>query len=204
LAYRIRIIPKKGIGFPVPKAYNRKALKKEELMSDLNNPYQSPEAAVKPETPPESRSALTETMLTYLKGASPWLIFVGIIGFISCGFMVIGGIVLLALIPAMNSVWENFSEIGDYSAVLGAAFSGSMGLYFFICAIIGFFPSRFMYMFGSKIRSYIRSGTAGDLEEAFKNNKSLWKFAGIITIISLAFIPVMVIVGIVIAVAMAF
>jgi hypothetical protein len=172
-------------------------------MSDLNNPYQSPEAAVKPETPLVSQSSLTETMLTYLKGASPWLRFIGIVGFIGCGLMVFGGILFLALIPTMGSVWGTIPELGSFSNVFGAAFGGSMGVYFFICAIIGFFPSRFMYTFGSKIRSYLRTGAAGDLEDAFKNNKSLWKFAGIVVIISLAFIPVMTIVGIVIAVAVA-
>jgi hypothetical protein len=173
-------------------------------MSDNANPYQSPEAAVKPETPLASQAGLTETMLNHLRGASPWLRFIGIVGYIGCGLMVLGGILFLALVPTMNSLWDIVPELGSFSAVIGAAFSGSIGIYLFICAVIGFFPSRFIYTFGSRIRSYLRSGAAGDLEEAFKNNKSLWKFAGIVTIISLAFIPVMAIVGIVIAVAMAF
>ncbi|AEF80459.1 hypothetical protein [Leadbettera azotonutricia] len=172
-------------------------------MSDLDNPYQSPEAAATPETPLVSQTGLTEAMLAHLKGASPWLRFIGIMGFICCGLLVLGGIVFLAMIPTMTSVWGNIPGLQSFSNVLGAAFSGSMGIYFFICAVIGFFPSRFAYAFGSKIRSYLRSGADGDLEEAFKNNKSLWKFAGIVTIISLAFIPIMIIVGIVIAVAMA-
>jgi hypothetical protein len=172
-------------------------------MSDNANPYQSPETVVKPEAPLVSQTVLTETMLTHLKGASPWLRFIGIMGFISCGLMVFGGILFLALIPLMGSVWEAIPDLGEFSVYFGAAFGGSMGVYFFICAVIVFFPSRFIFTFGNRIRSYLRSGTAGDLEEAFKNNKSLWKFAGIVTIISLAFIPVMIIVGIVVAVAMA-
>jgi hypothetical protein len=172
-------------------------------MSDNANPYQSPEAAVKPEAPLVSQTGLTEIMLGYLKGASPWLRFIGIMGFIGCGLMVLGGILFLALIPVMGSVWETIPDMGTFSAYFGAAFGGSMGIYFFICAIIGFFPSRFIYTFGNRIRSYLLSGADRDLEEAFKNNKSLWKFAGIVTIISLAFIPVMIIVGIVIAVIMA-
>jgi hypothetical protein len=172
-------------------------------MSDNANPYQSPEAAVRPETPLVSQTALTEIMLVHLKGASPWLRFIGIMGFICCGFMVLGGIIFLALIPAMGSLWSTVPGMESLPSVFGAAFGGSMGVYFFICAVIGFFPSRFMYTFGSRIRSYLRSGADRDLEEAFRNNKFLWKFAGIVTIISLAFIPVMIIVGIVVAVAMA-
>jgi hypothetical protein len=171
-------------------------------MSDLN-PYQSPEAVIKPETPLMPPAGLTEVMLTYLKGASPWLRFIGIMGYIGCGIMAFCGILFLALIPTLTSLWTAIPELGSFSNVFGAAFSGSIGIYFFVCAAVGFFPSRFMYTFGSKIRSYLRTGAAGDLEDAFKNNKSLWKFAGIVVIISLAFIPIMTIVGIIIAVAMA-
>jgi hypothetical protein len=172
-------------------------------MSDNDNPYQSPEAAVKPETPLVPQAGLTEAMLAHLKGASPWLRFIGIMGFICCGLMVFSGIIFLAFIPAMGALWGTIPGMESLPNVFGAVFGGSMGVYFFICAVIGFFPSRFVYTFGSRIRSYLRSGADKDLEEAFKNNKSLWKFAGIVTIISLAFIPVMIIVGIVVAVAMA-
>jgi hypothetical protein len=173
-------------------------------MSDFSNPYQSPEAVVKPETPLVSQTIFSGTVLTYIKGASPWLRFIGIVGYIGCGLMVFGGIIFIALIPTMNSLWRTIPELGSFSAVMGTAFSGSMGIYFFICAVVGFFPSRFIYNFGNKIRSYLRSGSNEDLEDAFKNNKSLWKFTGIVVIISLAFIPIMTIVGIVIAVAVAF
>jgi hypothetical protein len=50
-----------------------------------------------------------------------------------------------------------------------------------------------MYSFGSRIRQYAASGAAEDLEQALKNNKSLWKFSGILCIVYLAIILLVVI-----------
>jgi hypothetical protein len=173
-------------------------------MSDQvsDNPYQSPQSPVNPAA--DSSGRLTETMLFYLKGASPWLRFIGIVGFISCGLIVLGGIVFLALIPAMGALWTEMPEIEEYADIFGALFGVFTGVYLFLIAVLGFFPSLFIYNFGARIRSYLRSGADQELETAFKNNKSLWKFAGILTIISLAFIPLMVIAGIIIGIASVF
>jgi hypothetical protein len=172
-------------------------------MSDNNNPYRSPEAGVSPVVPLTSGGALTDLMLTYLKGASPWLRFVGIVGFIGCGITAVTGIVFMALIPAMDTVWESVPGFETYAGIFGAVFGGAMGVYCLIIGLLCFFPSFFIYNFGTKIRNYIRSGAGEDLEMAFRNNKSLWKFVGIITIISLAFVPVLMIIGIAVGVAMA-
>jgi hypothetical protein len=168
-------------------------------MVDDMNPYQSPQSPVDPAA--NSAGRLTDTMIRYLKGVSPWLRFIGIVGFISCGMLVLSGIIFLVALPAMSSLWDSIEELETYSDVLGAAFGVTMGLYFVIAAVLYFFPSLFIYNFGSKIRSYLQSGTDQDLEEAFKNNKSFWKFVGILTIIALAFIPVMFIVLIIVGVA---
>jgi hypothetical protein len=142
-------------------------------------------------------------MLTYLKGASPWLRLVGIVGFIGSGITVLSGVLFLALIPVMNTVWESIPEIGSYAELFGAVFSGAVGIYCIIFGVLFFLPCLYAYNFGSKIRSYLKGGADQDLEAAFKNNKSLWKFIGIITIISLAFIPVMLIIGVLVGIAMA-
>jgi hypothetical protein len=173
------------------------------IMSDVNNPYRSPEAGVSPVTPLTSQGTLTDLMLVHLKGASPWLRFIGIMGFISCGVTILTGILFVALIPIIGDFSGTIPGMGEISGKAGAVFGGAIGGYCLIFGVLFFFPSLYSYNFGSKIRSYIRSGADQDLETAFKNNKSLWKFIGIITIISLAFIPLMIIIGIVAGIAMA-
>jgi uncharacterized membrane protein YjgN (DUF898 family) len=172
-------------------------------MSDAVNPYQSPETVAAPVKPLVAQGTLTETMLFYLKGASPWLRFIGILGFICSGLTVLGSISFLAFIPLIGQVWKEVPGFEAFGGIFRAAFSGSMVALCIGGAVLMFFPSLFTYRFGEKIRSYLRNGTEQDLEQAFKNNKSLWKFYGIICIIYLAFIPLMVIIGIIVGVASA-
>ena len=172
-------------------------------MSDTVNPYQSPEAEAAPVKPLAARGTLTETMLSYLKGASPWLRFIGILGFISSGLTAVWGLVSIALVPLMMRIWGQIPGFDSFSGVFGAAFGGSMVVLCVASAVLIFIPSLFIYRFGEKIRGYLRTGADQDLETALRNNKSFWKFCGIVSIIGLAFVPLLIIIGIVVGVAAA-
>jgi len=161
-------------------------------MSDSDNQYNSPQAPIGPEKN-QVVGNLTATMLKYLKEASPWLKFIGILGFISCGLIVLGAIVIIILSTVAASL---LGEFGDIPIWLISPLYLAMG------ALL-FFPSLFTYNFGDKIRKFLVSNSEEDLEEALKNNKSLWKFYGIMCIISLATTPVIIIVTVVVAVAAA-
>ena len=154
-------------------------------MSVAVNPYQSPETAAIPVKPLTAQGVLTENMLIYLKGASPWLRFVGVLGFISAGLMVLSFAFLL-FSPLVT-------DLTGQTIFVGEVFGGGIVVIFFIgLGALMFFPSLFVYRFGEKIRNYLRTGTDQELEQAFKNNRYLWKFIGIICIVNLAFLPLMV------------
>jgi len=172
-------------------------------MSDTVNPFQSPETAAVPEKPLAAQGTLTETMLIYLKGAAPWLQFMGILGFIGSGFTALWGVAMIALVPLLRQVWDQVPEFEVVGNFLGVAFGGTLAVLCIGGAVVLFFPAFFTYNFGRKIRGYLMNGKDADLEAAFKNNKSLWKFLGIISIIELAFIPLLIIGGIIVAVVMA-
>ncbi|MDR2370850.1 MAG: hypothetical protein LBD71_05165 [Treponema sp.] len=155
-------------------------------MSDSVNPYKSPQAESVPVQSAGSAGNLNDAMVRYLRETSPWARFLGIIGFIQCGLMALGGLVSLVVIPAFISELSDFSDMPSFFA---GGVGGLFGFIYIIGAALLFFPARFAYNFGTKIRSYQRSGAEEDLEAAFKNNKSLWKFFGILAIVSLALIP---------------
>jgi hypothetical protein len=161
-------------------------------MSDSYNPYQSPESSIVPEAPQNTGVMLSEKMLGYLSGASPWLQFIGILGFIGSGLTIVGGIFSTVTMSIASSI----IELGEFPFWI-------IPLIYLPLGVLFFFPSYFIYNFGRKIRSYRFSNSTEDLELAFKNNKSLWKFNGILCIIYLAFIPVMFIILIVGGVAAA-
>jgi hypothetical protein len=153
-------------------------------MSDTGNPWQSPGTEVSPTQEASGAGVLTATMVRFLREASPWLRFLGILGFIGCGLMTLGGLIFAIVITV-------FSELaGGFGGVVGGAF---LGVVYIVLGLLSFFPSKFVYGFGSKIRHYIQSNSDKDLEDALRNNKSLWKFYGILVIVYLAFIPLLLI-----------
>lgn len=160
-------------------------------MSDFENPYQSPESPIVPETRQNTGNSLSETMLQHLFEASPWLRFVGIIGYIGSGITIIAGIIFAVSSSASSALGGIFDQFPFWLFALA---------YVPLGALI-FFPSHFTYNFGKKIRNYRFSSSCEDLETAFKNNKSLWKFYGILCIINLSFIPVFVVIALIAGIA---
>lgn len=57
--------------------------------------------------------------------------------------------------------------------------------------IIYIFPAKYLYNFGSKMNFFVKTKNEQAMETALKNNKSYWKFNGILVIISLAAFPIM-------------
>jgi len=159
-------------------------------MSETANPYQSPEMAVVPDNVPVGEGILTETMLIQLKGASPWLRFVGVLGFIGAGFTILTGIVFLTLVPFFT---RPFLGLDPFRGIMDAVSWVIVAVFFIILGVFLVLPSLFMFRFGEKIRGYLRTGAEQELEAAFKNNRLLWKFIGIICIVQLAFFPLMMI-----------
>ncbi|MCL2472811.1 MAG: hypothetical protein FWF26_03945 [Treponema sp.] len=169
-------------------------------MSDTGNPYASPQAGSVPAQNLIVQPALTDKMAGFLREASPWMRFIGVMEFIGCGFLALIGIIMMAAMGALTSLWDSIPEFGKLGNTFGAVFSASIGAVYLVMAVFLFFPALFTWNFGAKIRDYFQSGKEQELELAFKNNKSLWKFYGILMIIELALIPVLIIIGIAVAV----
>jgi hypothetical protein len=173
-------------------------------MSDTDKLYQSPQTDVNAVNPLAPTARLTETMVLYLKGASPWLRFLGVLGFIAAGGTGLGGLIFVIGGILGNTAFgrllsgqlydADMSEVGMISGI-----SIIIGIFIIATGIICFFPAQFIYNFGKKIRNFLQNNDERELELAFKNNKSLWKFAGIVTIIYLAFLPVLMVVSIIAA-----
>jgi hypothetical protein len=158
----------------------------EKTVSDnQENPYESPRAEISPVKPLATQGLLTETMLFYLKGTSPWLRFIGIAGFITLGLYALIGLTMIAGVRSFGSAIPGWS--GAMSAVFGVFYLGAI--------VLMFFPVLFIFRFGRKIKRYVHTGNDDDLEQAFKNNKSLWKFMGILSIITLSFLAITVVFG---------
>jgi hypothetical protein len=130
-------------------------------------------------------------MVSYLGGASPWIRFMGILGYIGCAVMAVGGIGWITIVPFFV----------DWSGDTDGPVLISFGLVYAAAAVLLFFPSLFTYNYGTRLRNFLRSNSERELELAFKYNRSLWKFMGIMTIINLVLVPLAIVIGIILAVS---
>lgn len=123
-------------------------------------------------------ATLTNESISFLKEAGKWAYFLGILGFVFVGFMVIGAF-------SMGTVMSSLGSLGGnaYSGVSG----GMITVLYLIFAAIYFFPVYYLYNFGKKVKEAFLNNDTVVLTESFKNLKSHYKFVGILSAIILGF-----------------
>lgn len=124
-----------------------------------------------------------------LRIAGKWGRFLAILGFIGLGFMIMGSVTVFALVSNSGVSGSN-----------GITMAG-VGTLYLLIGILYFFPTLFLLRLSN---AALRTGLHGnevDLEEMTLNLKKLFKFIGILTIITIG-IYILVIIFSLIAVAM--
>jgi hypothetical protein len=154
-------------------------------MSNTFNPYESTQTNIDEQKPNVAQGFFTASMIAHLKAASPWMKFMAIISFIGAGLSIVIGIVMRIMLPFLIDE----SDLSDF--FFGEMLNVSLAITYIISGIFLIFPAIFLYKFASKIKSFLKTKNVRDMEIAFRNNKSFWKFHGILLIICLAFIPLM-------------
>jgi hypothetical protein len=123
----------------------------------------------------------------YLSETAKWTRFLSILGFIFCG------LILLIAIFFGSFISSAFSKYGN------AATSGVGSLFviiYVVVALIYFFPCLYLFNFSGKMQIALRNNDQAQLNLAFKNLKSCFKFLGILTIVILGFYFLILIFGI--------
>lgn len=124
---------------------------------------------------------LNEIAVNYLKETAKWGKFLAIVQFVGIALVVLIAFIIGIFLPEMNSA---FSQASALPPGLGGGFIMAMYL---ILAVIMFFPALYLYNYSIKLKSAIEEKNSEVLMEAFKNQKSLYKFFGIFTIVMIAF-----------------
>jgi hypothetical protein len=99
--------------------------------------------------------------------------FLSVMAFIGSAFMLLGGIVMMALGALAPRAGSAMSP-----AVLGAIYIPMAFLYIY--------PGLKLWGFAGAINRLVSSRSTEDLEAALGQQKSFWKFAGIVTIVMIA------------------
>jgi hypothetical protein len=124
--------------------------------------------------------------LTFLESAAKWARFLAIMGFISVGLMVLGGIIAIIAGLALQS--EMNRGYGGYAYRRGPDFPIWLaGFSYIIMAVIYFFPVKFLYDFAARTLQAVQSRDSIVLQSALESLKSHFKTLGIMTIIGIGF-----------------
>lgn len=133
----------------------------------------------------------TETHL-HLKETAMWAKFLGVIGFIFSGLVLLGALFAGTLIAALMKS----SPYNIYRNTAAPGMEGLITFVYLVLAFIGFIISLFIFRFGSKTKTALLHNDQLSLNTGLKNLKYVFRFYGIIMAIYIGFIALALIVGI--------
>lgn len=116
---------------------------------------------------------VSEVSQSNLNAAAKWGKFLSIVGFVFCGVMVLVG------------VWAQVFLSSSATYAYDSAALKYMWIGYAIFALILFFPCLYLFRFSNRTQAAIRTSSQENLDSAFMNLKSMFKFYGIFTIIML-------------------
>jgi len=117
---------------------------------------------------------ITGTLRNHLSGTAKWAKFLSVIGLVFCFGMFAFSLYAAFYVSPIMRIRYGFS--------LGPAISA---LYLFLSVAL-FFPSILLYKFSIRLQDAIKENARENIENAFLNLRSLFKFIGIVIMIVLA------------------
>ena len=137
------------------------------------NPFESPQSSgsgivTEPAAAQTTGEAVTAGSLRALRDTKPWVTFLAILGFVVGGLGALGALILLAVMTA---------AAGARGVVSGLAF--------LLGPSVSLLLSYYLFSYGQRIYVYLRSNQPRDLESALVAQKSFWKLAGIVVMVTL-------------------
>lgn len=158
----------------------------------MENPYASSTTGIHPSF--GSSGDISQPLIDALAGTKPWVRLCSVIGFIGAGFMVLGGIAMM--IGGAVGISQFSSSPGAPTAMFGV-----LGIVYIAMALLYIYPSIKLWSYGSRIVSLMSSRSEADLVAALHEQRAFWKFVGIMICIVLALYAVVIVLGIVGAIA---
>ena len=121
---------------------------------------------------------ISNTAINDLSESGKWTKFLSIIGFIFSGLIVIMGLFSGSIMSSIPN-----GQISNMFNGMGIIAGGM----YILMGLLYFFPSWYLFKFSQKIKKALSTQNNNDLNlnAAFNNQKSFYKFWGILTIISI-------------------
>ncbi|MEQ6167484.1 DUF5362 family protein [Ekhidna sp. MALMAid0563] len=118
----------------------------------------------------EKELQITGTDKSTLLETAKWGKFLGIVGFIMSGFIILAGIFMFG---------GTFDEVYP-------GFGGGIGVFYILISLLYIFPSLYLFRFSTQMKEGLESGDQERCTNAFNYLRRLFLFMGILTIVVLA------------------
>lgn len=135
---------------------------------------------------------LLEESKQYVESTGKWMKFFAILGCIGVGFLVLAALM-------MASVGSYIPLDEDFGA-FGRIFMRMFGIIYLVIAAVYIYPIIYLFRASAAARLAAESNDNVQVTEFLKNNKSYWKYCGILTIVMFC-VYILLILGIAIAFA---
>lgn len=145
-----------------------------------SNPYTSPSANLFGSTSGTFAEGVPQEAITQLQGTKPWVRLIGVIMWIAVALMMFGGVaVTLAGVSGISQVTQGRAGGMDGAMVIGIAVGYMIG------ALLYIYPTVKIWKYGSCIGRLVNSRSPEDLVAALNQQRSFWKFIGILVLITI-------------------
>jgi Family of unknown function (DUF5362) len=154
------------------------------------NPYSTPVANLYGAPAGGAADAVSPSTIAMLAGTKPWVRFLSVLMWISIGFMLLGAasIGVLSAIGASKSGAP--SPFGGKEMIVIAVVYG-------ILAFVYIFPAVKLWKYASRIGTLGSTRSVADLDAALKEQRSFWKFIGVMAIILISLYLIFIIAAVV-------
>lgn len=134
------------------------------------NPYQPPSSAYDGGyTSAGSGAGVSDRTVAALRKTRPWVLLIGVVGFVVSGFLLIGGLGTLG------------KSVGEGVAII-------------VVGVLCLLPAVAMVRFSQAINRLLHGGGVAELEQSIEAQATFWQITGIYTLLNLLGV-VLVIIG---------
>lgn len=135
----------------------------------------------------------------YLAETARWQKLLGVVMMVFTVLIALIGIFFIVAGSAFGDAMEGLDLFGGGMA--GGIAGAALGIVYILMAVLYYFFARYLLRSAKALKAYGVSDDEADLTEGLKNNKSYFKLNGILVIISLCFLALVLIIGIIGAIA---
>ena len=157
------------------------------------NPYMPPgsQLSAPPMASMGGGEGVSAVSLEHLRNTKPWVRLLSVMGFIGSALLVI---VALAMMVGSGFMGEQFS----------GAMGIGLGVAYLLFALFYIYPSVCLWRYATAIQTLLSTRRTIDLETALGQQKSFWRFVGILTAVMLVLYALGIVAAIVIGAMGAF